>query len=107
MRRFWLFGLAALVASCETNETKRYAPISRDGHDTYYDRNADGVVDYELHTLGSGHGDADWALIDTKFHGRYDLLIHLGHVVKKERVDIPVPKHVKITPGKPPKHYMR
>ena len=22
--------------------------------------NGDGIVDYELHTLGSGHADADW-----------------------------------------------
>jgi hypothetical protein len=69
---------------------------------TYYDRNHDGVVDFELHTLGTGHVDADWALSDTNFRGRYDLRIHWGFVLEKKRVDIPVPKNVKITPGQPP-----
>ena len=82
MLRFWLFGLAALLASCETSETKRYSPIVP-GHDAYYDRNGDGVVDYEVH--GNRHADPDWALIDTKFRGHYDVLIHFGNVITKER----------------------
>jgi len=44
---------------------------------------------FELHTLGRGHADADWALSDTKFRGRYDLRIHWGYVLEKKRVDIP------------------
>jgi hypothetical protein len=80
--------------------------LQRTGASLDYDRNGDGIVDYELHTLGSGHADADWALIDTKFRGRYDLRVHWGYVFEKRPVDIPVPKHVKITPGKPPKYYM-
>jgi len=63
------------------------------------------MVDYELHNLGSGHADADWALIDTKFRGRYDLRIHWGYVLEKRSVDMLVPKDVKITPGKPPNSY--
>ena len=72
---------------------------------TYYDRNGDGVIDCELHTLGSGHADADWALIDTKFSGNYDLRIHWGYVLEKKKVDIPVPKKAEITPGKPPTYH--
>lgn len=71
----------------------------------YYDRNGDGIVDYELHVLGSGHADADWALIDTRFRGRYNLRVHWGVTLEKQRVDILVPKGVKITSGKPPKSY--
>jgi hypothetical protein len=44
-------------------------------------------------------------LIDTKFRGRYDLRVHCGIVLEKKPVDIPVPRHLKITPGKPPKSY--
>jgi hypothetical protein len=72
---------------------------------TYYDRNHDGIVDYELHTLGRGMADADWALIDTNFTGHYDLRIHWGYVLEKTKVDIPVPKKVQITPAKPPKYH--
>jgi hypothetical protein len=103
MRRLWLFALTALLASCAT---KRYAPIGGpEQHNAYYDRNGDGVVDYELHTISRDHADGDWALVDTKFRGRYDREILWDHGIKKARVDIPVPKNVKITPGKPPKYY--
>jgi len=37
----------------------------------YYDRNHDGVVDLEFHDI-PGAMDAAWALVDTKFRGRYD-----------------------------------
>jgi len=80
-------------------------PPRPDWRVTYYDRNRDGIVDYELHVLGSGHADADWALIDTRYRGRYDLRMHWGITLEKQRVDIPVPKTVQITPGKPPKDY--
>jgi hypothetical protein len=68
---------------------------------TYYDRNHDGIVDFELHTLGRGRADADWALSDTKFRGRYDVRIHWGYVLEKKRVDLPAPKNVSINPGQP------
>ena len=103
MRRLALLAVAALLVGCVT---RGWTPIASNYHVAYYDRNHDGIVDYELITHGSGHADDDWALIDTKFRGRYNLLIHWGYVVKKERVDIPVPKNVKITPGRPPKYYM-
>ena len=94
-------GFAVLLASCASRDT---AP-PENWTVRFYDRNGDGMVDYELHTLGSGHADADWALIDTKFRGRYDLCIHWGYVLEKRSVDLPVPKDVKITPGNPPKSY--
>jgi hypothetical protein len=44
----------------------------------------------------------DWALIDTKFHGRYDFRVRWGYVPEKTSVDLPVPKDVAIIPGEPP-----
>jgi hypothetical protein len=102
MRLLGLFGAAALLVSCVT---RGWTPIEPPGHVTYYDRNGDGIVDYELHAW-PGHADADWALIDTKFRGQYDLRVDWGYVFEKHRIDMPVPRHVKITPGKPPKYYM-
>ena len=67
---------------------------------TYYDRNHDGVVDFELHHLPGG-ADADWALSDTKFRGRYNLRIAWSFTLVREKVDMPVPKDVEITRGKP------
>lgn len=63
---------------------------------TYYDRNHDGVVDFELHDY-SGMTDAAWTLTDTKFRGRYDVRLKYRFGLLRERVDIPVPKNVKIT----------
>jgi len=83
-----MFALAVFCASCASRE----GPYP-DRHVTYYDRNRDGIVDYELHTLGSGHADADWALIDTAFRGRYNLRVHWGIALEKQRVDVPVPEH--------------
>jgi hypothetical protein len=101
MRRVVLFGLAAVLLGCASRD----APPPERWIVRYYDRNHDGIVDYELHTLGTGHADADWALIDTKFRGRYDVRVHWGFVFEKKHVDLPVPKGVAITPGKPPKSY--
>ena len=101
MPRVALLGLASLFLSCASHDVlpPGYWTV------TYYDRNHDGIVDYELHTLGRGMADADWALIDTHFTGRYDLRIHWGYVLEKKKVDIPVAKNVQITPGKPPKYH--
>ena len=68
---------------------------------TYYDRNHDGVVDFEFHDI-PGAADAAWALSDTKFTGRYNVKLKFGFAFEREKVDLPVPKNVKITPGKPP-----
>ena len=106
MRASLQFLLASLLAAglcgcassskdtASTDSDKRYVI-------TYYDRNNDGKVDFELHRL-PGVADADWALCDTQFRGRYDLRISWGHVLEKKPVDIPVATKVPITPGQPP-----
>jgi hypothetical protein len=68
---------------------------------TYYDRNKDGVVDYELHQVpGTMHWP--WALIDSRFTGRYDRKIKLAYPFDSDSVDLPVPRKVKFTRGMPP-----
>jgi len=101
MRCLLLLPFAALAA-CASSTTQ--SPEAK-WTTTYYDRNYDGAVDFEVHILGGGGGDADWALSDTKFRGRYDLRIDWGFVFEKRRVSISVPKNVTITPGKPPLKY--
>jgi hypothetical protein len=68
--------------------------------DTYYDRNLDGVADYELHQASAVY--LSYALIDSKFTGRYDEKIKLGYPYNTEPVNIPVPRHVKLVRGMPP-----
>jgi hypothetical protein len=67
MHRLLIMPLIMLAgcASTDSGPTARWTT-------TYYDRNHDGRVDFELHVLGSGGADADWALSDTRFRGRYD-----------------------------------
>jgi hypothetical protein len=90
--------LPALLTSClaprSELEENRYVV-------TYYDRNHDGIVDFELHRLPAT-ADSTWALSDTKFKRRYDVRLKFGYAFERESVSIAVPKHVKITPGKPP-----
>ena len=93
--------LIALVSSCASPDHSTANDIERRYVTTYYDRNHDGVVDFELHDI-SGAADAAWALSDTKFTGRYNVRLKFGYAFERESVSMPVPKHVKITPGKPP-----
>src|SRR6266404_7351642 len=98
-RRFrWGTALLLFLTGCA-------APLSLPRQDrevtTYYDRNHDGVVDFELHET-PGVADAGWALSDTKFVGRYDVRLKFGYVFSRERIDKIVPKNVSITKGKPP-----
>jgi hypothetical protein len=67
---------------------------------TYYDRNEDGIVDFELHRAVNAD-DADWAVSDTRFPGRYDLKTEFSPFGGKQAVDLPVPSHDKITAGQP------
>jgi hypothetical protein len=99
MPRLDFVALMALFTGCALQNSDR---VNQRWVTTYYDRNHDGVVDFEMHTLGSGHADADWALVDTRFRGRYDLRITFGFVPEKKRVNVLVPKDVKITLGQPP-----
>jgi hypothetical protein len=93
--------LGLLLASCASSDQSTSRDIEKRYVTTYYDRNHDGRVDFELHDI-PGAADAAWALSDTKFRGRYDLRLKFGYVFERERVDLPVPKNVQITPGQPP-----
>ena len=86
--------LAGCASSIDQDVSKRYVT-------KYYDRNHDGVVDFELHDI-PGAADAAWALSDTKFRGRYDVRLKFGVAFEREHVDLPVPHHVEITHAKPP-----
>jgi hypothetical protein len=68
---------------------------------TYYDRNRDGIADYELHQVRRTTY-LSYALIDSKFTGRYDVRMKLAYPFNSERVNLPVPLHVKVIPGMPP-----
>jgi hypothetical protein len=92
--------VAALAACAGSDTAQQIAELQRREVVTYYDRNHDGVVDFELHDI-PGAADAAWALSDRKFRGRYDVRLKFGYAFEREPVDIPVPKNVKITPGKP------
>jgi hypothetical protein len=68
---------------------------------TYYDRDRDGVADCEVHQV-RGAVSLSYVLWDLKFKGRYDRKSSLAYPYNSERVDIPVPRHVKLIPGMPP-----
>jgi hypothetical protein len=68
---------------------------------TYYDRNRDGVVDFELHRA-PGWADADWSYCDVDFDTRYDFKIRYSAGVVRKHVSLNVPRDVPLTPGKPP-----
>jgi len=97
MRFTILVSLAALLASSAVaiSKPEDHSVI------TYYDRNNDGVVDYELHQV-PGTTYWTWALIDSKCTGRYNVRMKLASPFNTEHVNLPVPRHVKITPGMPP-----
>jgi hypothetical protein len=89
--------LVTLLASCTI------APGSPEDHSvvTYYDRNRDGIADYELHQVRNTTY-LSFVLIDSKFTGRYDLRMSLAYPYNNERVNLPVPRRVKVIPGMPP-----
>jgi hypothetical protein len=97
MRFVFLASLVALLASCAVPTST----LEERSVTTYYDRNNDGLVDYELHRV-PGTTYWTWALIDSKFTGRYDRRVKLAYPFDSEQVNLPVPRHVKITPGMPP-----
>jgi hypothetical protein len=97
MRRLVLilfaFGTSVLAASFDEPGV-RYVV-------TYYDQDHDGRVDLEHHRAVNAV-DADWALIDTRGRGRFNLRIRYRTPVVRELVNLPVRKGVQITPGRPP-----
>ena len=98
---FLLLGLWFAGCASQPDEARELAELEKRAVVTYYDRNHDGRVDFELHHF-PGMADADWAYCDTKFRGRYDLKIKWSYSIVTESVDIPVASGVKITAGKPP-----
>jgi hypothetical protein len=100
MRVLLLLALT-LATGCASSDRTASREIEKRYVTTYYDRNHDGVVDFELHDI-PGAADAAWALSDTKFRGRYDVRLKFGFAFQRERVDIPVARDVEITHGKPP-----
>ena len=101
MRWLCIALLAATLAGCASSDTADTAALEKRYVVTYYDRNRDGIVDFELHDI-PGAADAAWALSDTKFRGHYDVRLKFGYAFERERVNLPLPEHVKITSGKPP-----
>ncbi len=67
---------------------------------TYYDRNGDDRVDYELHDHPTWTDDA-WALADDNFDRRYETKYAWGFSGTRTRVDVPVAENVRITSGAP------
>jgi hypothetical protein len=97
MRLFLLTGAVLVLATCSI------AHGSAEERDvvTYYDRDRNGVVDYELHRVRNTVY-LSYALIDSKYKGRYDQKMSLAYPFNTDRVDIPVPRHVKFIRGVPP-----
>jgi len=62
---------------------------------SYQDRNGDGVADVETHEY-LGIEDADWALRDDNFDGRYEKKVLYGFAMSEIAVDEPVPVGVKL-----------
>ena len=101
MRLASLSFVALPVAACASDDEATKREIEKRYIVKYYDLNHDGIVDFELHDI-PGSGDAAWALSDTKFRGRYDVRLKFGYAFEREKVNLPVAKNIKITPGKPP-----
>ena len=90
------------LTACGTSKNTPLPYMLQPGYSTtYYDRNGDGIVDFEFHELpNSDH--YDWALNDRNFDGRYDLRLRYGMTVGYDNVDIPVPRGVPIRRGRLP-----
>ena len=101
LMRIVSLSLFVVLTACASSDQSALREIEKQYVMTYYDRNHDGIVDFELHDI-PGAADAAWALSDTKFRGRYDTRLKFGYAFQREKVDLPVPKDVKITSGNPP-----
>ncbi|WP_157499030.1 hypothetical protein [Lysobacter sp. Root604] len=95
--------IVVLLAACapEHAEPQATDPASGDFIGVaYYDRNNDGVADFELHLRGCD--DCDWALVDKDFNGRYEMHARWGFSLIRKSVDIPVPLAVELRTGQSP-----
>src|SRR5262245_6899281 len=92
--------LAAAILCCSScaKRSDRSSTVESREQNFYYDRNADGQVDLEVHHY-RGTADADWALRDDDFNGRFEKKILYGVGVTESAVDVPVPTHVHIHPN--------
>ena len=93
-------GLAAVTVASIGACASPTGSVDRAYVATYYDGNGDGIVDYELHDIPQMADDA-WALRDRNFDGRYDVRYVFGVVGTRSKIDQPVPRSVRITPGNP------
>ncbi len=99
--------VALVVAGCASlpqRAPRSSTGVGEPGLVTYYDRNHDGRVDYEYHDVGCC--DRNWALMDTDFDGRYDVMRRWGYGYSEAATDSPVPTGVLISspdPATPPK----
>ena len=102
MRKFLALSTAAALIGCASQSEAIHSP-SGDWSDqaivTYYDRNHDGIVDYEFHDFGCC--DRNWGLVDTDFNGRYDLRLQWGYSFEQNPVDAPVAIGVTISTDEP------
>jgi hypothetical protein len=104
MRRFVAIVSAIVLLGCAA-QVPRASHTHEQASDqyviTYYDRNQDGRIDYELHDVGCC--DRNWALVDADYNGRYDLELRWGFSLMRRPVDSPIPRNwVPITAGYPP-----
>jgi hypothetical protein len=102
MRTFLALTAILSLVSCVTQRpaaTSSSVATSDRGLITYYDRNNDGRVDYELHDFGCC--DRNWALVDTDFSGRYDLELRWGYAFVERPADAPVATGFSISAGDP------
>ena len=102
MRTFVALITTLFLIGCATEtplSSHGSAETSDTGVVTYYDRNSDGRVDYELHDFGCC--DRNWALVDTDFSGRYDLELRWGYSYAERPTDSPIPTWVSISAGDP------
>ena len=103
MRYISIAALLILLVACSTgghNTLHDAETFNEIGAVTYYDRNNDGVTDLELHQPHHCD-DCNWALVDADFNGRYEKRVRWSFGVVKEAVDLPVPRDVLLTTGKP------
>jgi hypothetical protein len=104
MRKFLTIAPTLFLLGCAAQLNRgphTYNEADEQGVVTYYDRNQDGRIDYEIHDVGCC--DRNWALVDTDYSGRYDLELRWGFSLMRRLIDVPVPKSwVPITAGHPP-----
>lgn len=85
--------VAMLVVGCATSDP-RETGITYQVY--YYDRNGDGVVDFERHKA-VGVADADWTLKDIDFDGRFDEKTLIGYAITTRKIDQAVPRNVRLS----------